>query len=286
MVPAPPLNTNQGSTAAVLRMVSRRMMEWTMPALMYGMTVPFFLTIVHIYFYLRFRERFLGLWTISWIVLLIRAMLMVWAIRVRRPELILAFDHAGALGSGLPLIVGTYSFLRKKTPPFLIPGFTASFAWYLAAQLFGFSFLLQSTPIWLFLGIVHIQAGLVMMRHKRRRPVAYSIAGWAFVLWGIQKLGYPLLRTSSRFGPWGYFTGGVLFMILTAGLLMIYIEGIKGQLNAKIDQIKVLTGLLPICAVCKKIRDDQGYWNQIEAYIQEHSDAKFSHGICPDCAGP
>jgi hypothetical protein len=46
----------------------------------------------------------------------------------------------------------------------------------------------------------------------------------------------------------------------------------------------VLTGLLPICARCKKIRDDQGYWNQIEAYIQEHSDAKFSHGICPNCA--
>ena len=61
-------------------------------------------------------------------------------------------------------------------------------------------------------------------------------------------------------------------------------EFLIDQLNAKIDQIKVLTGLLPICAVCKKIRDDQGYWNQIEAYIQEHSDAKFSHGICPDCA--
>ena len=259
-------------------------MEWTMPALMYGMTVPFFLTIVHIYFYLRFRERFLGLWAISWIVLLVRATLMVWAIRVQRPELILAFDHAGALGSGLPLIVGTYSFLQKKTPLFLISGFTASFAWYLAAQLFGFHFLLQSTPVWLFIGFVHIQAGLAVMRHKSQRPIAYSVAGWAFVLWGIQKLGYPLLRTSSRFGPWGYFTGGVLFMILAAGLLMIYIEEMKGQLNAKADQIKELRGLLPICSGCKKIRDDQGYWNQIEAYIQEHSDAKFSHGICPDCA--
>ena len=56
------------------------------------------------------------------------------------------------------------------------------------------------------------------------------------------------------------------------------------QLNMKIDQIKVLTGLLPICSSCKKIRDDQGYWNQIDTYIQEHSDVKFSHGICPDCA--
>ena len=47
---------------------------------------------------------------------------------------------------------------------------------------------------------------------------------------------------------------------------------------------KIISGLLPICASCKKIRDDKGYWNQIEGYIQENSDAVFSHGICSDCA--
>ena len=49
------------------------------------------------------------------------------------------------------------------------------------------------------------------------------------------------------------------------------------------EQIKTLGGLIPICAHCKNIRDDRGYWNQIETYIMEHSDAEFSHGICPDC---
>jgi hypothetical protein len=44
-----------------------------------------------------------------------------------------------------------------------------------------------------------------------------------------------------------------------------------------------LSGLLPICANCKKIRDDQGYWNQVEVYVGSHSEATFSHGICPDC---
>ena len=48
-------------------------------------------------------------------------------------------------------------------------------------------------------------------------------------------------------------------------------------------EIKTLSGLLPICASCKKIRDDKGYWNQLESYIQKHSEAKFSHGLCPDC---
>ena len=49
-------------------------------------------------------------------------------------------------------------------------------------------------------------------------------------------------------------------------------------------EVKTLSGLLPICAWCKKIRDDSGYWNQIEAYIQSHSEAEFTHGICPECA--
>lgn len=49
------------------------------------------------------------------------------------------------------------------------------------------------------------------------------------------------------------------------------------------EEIKVLSGLLPICSSCKKIRDDKGYWNQIEAFIQERSEAKFSHSICKDC---
>ena len=56
------------------------------------------------------------------------------------------------------------------------------------------------------------------------------------------------------------------------------------RLETALSRVKTLSGLLPICASCKKIRDDKGYWNQIETYIDDHSDATFSHGICPDCA--
>lgn len=56
------------------------------------------------------------------------------------------------------------------------------------------------------------------------------------------------------------------------------------DLRDALAKIKTLSGFIPICASCKKIRDDRGYWSQIEKYITEHSDAQFSHGICPDCA--
>ena len=55
------------------------------------------------------------------------------------------------------------------------------------------------------------------------------------------------------------------------------------ELRDALEQIKTLRGIVPICSSCKKIRDDKGYWSQVEAYISRHSDATFSHGICPDC---
>ncbi len=61
-------------------------------------------------------------------------------------------------------------------------------------------------------------------------------------------------------------------------------EQLIEDLKEALAKVKSLSGLLPICSACKKIRDDTGYWNQIEAYIRDHSEADFSHGICPDCA--
>jgi PAS domain S-box-containing protein len=61
-------------------------------------------------------------------------------------------------------------------------------------------------------------------------------------------------------------------------------ESLLVSLQEAFAKIKILSGFLPICASCKKIRDDEGYWHQIESYISDHSDAEFSHGICPTCA--
>jgi DNA-binding NtrC family response regulator len=60
-------------------------------------------------------------------------------------------------------------------------------------------------------------------------------------------------------------------------------EKLIEELKEALANVKTLSGLLPICAWCKKIRDDKGYWNKIESYISEHSDALFTHGMCPEC---
>jgi hypothetical protein len=60
-------------------------------------------------------------------------------------------------------------------------------------------------------------------------------------------------------------------------------EKLVQELQAALHQVKTLSGYLPICAWCRKVRNDAGYWEQIEAYIAAHTDTLFSHGLCPEC---
>ena len=82
-----------------------------------------------------------------------------------------------------------------------------------------------------------------------------------------------------------------LFAVLAAAILGLQRNKAEQQRNIillerekALQEVRILRGFLPICASCKKIRDDNGYWTQIEGYIKDHSEAEFTHSICPDCA--
>ena len=78
--------------------------------------------------------------------------------------------------------------------------------------------------------------------------------------------------------------GLALYAIWVTALILIQKRILEEKRENAKNDIKTLRGLLPICASCKKIRDDNGYWNQIEQYISDHSEADFSHSICPECS--
>ncbi len=81
-------------------------------------------------------------------------------------------------------------------------------------------------------------------------------------------------------------------LCLSLGILTVVTKEMKAEeereqllagLQEALAKVKTLQGLLPICASCKKIRDDKGYWNQIESYLETHSELSFSHSVCPEC---
>lgn len=103
----------------------------------------------------------------------------------------------------------------------------------------------------------------------------------------------PLIALTENLNRFLYFS--TILSIFLGILIIIYLftrdikyhedkqAALIGELETALSEVHTLKGFLPICSSCKKIRDDSGYWNQIETYIQSHSDAEFSHSICPDC---
>ena len=91
---------------------------------------------------------------------------------------------------------------------------------------------------------------------------------------------------SPTFNPDGSVSGviGIFEDITERKLMEKDRERLIRDLRDALSKVKKLSGFLPICASCKRIRDDKGYWNQIESYIRDHSEIDFSHGICPECA--
>ncbi|HYA26882.1 MAG TPA: PAS domain-containing protein [Thermodesulfovibrionales bacterium] len=77
---------------------------------------------------------------------------------------------------------------------------------------------------------------------------------------------------------------GIFWDITERKLAEKHREELITELKDALSQVRQLSGMLPICASCKKIRDDKGYWNQIEKYLTERTEALFTHGLCPDCA--
>lgn len=103
---------------------------------------------------------------------------------------------------------------------------------------------------------------------------------WALTLWGLTAAGVVVLIVRLRVASLAQSKLELERLVATrTGEL----HSRNAELTDALGRVKQLSGLLPICASCKKIRDDKGYWNQLEHYISEHSEVGFSHGICPDC---
>jgi hypothetical protein len=120
----------------------------------------------------------------------------------------------------------------------------------------------------------------------RKTSLIYALIA-TVVWWSADSLG-DNIYSSDFFRYWNSF-----IRLLSFSLVGVLFSNFKLRLNKEqklnsdlskaLKEIKQLSGLLPICASCKKIRNDSGYWNKIEEYISEHTDAKFSHSVCPEC---
>ncbi len=130
-----------------------------------------------------------------------------------------------------------------------------------------------------------------------RRSAAWLLIAAAVTLMGFRRLESLLSLLAGKLTPDLLFelNGLAISLLMLSGMWLIRPiflelarsgqerERLIADLQAALGKIKTLRGMLPICSSCKKIRDDAGYWSQIEAYLSQHSEAEFTHSICPDC---
>jgi len=123
---------------------------------------------------------------------------------------------------------------------------------------------------------------LVLLKRSDHGVAGQRIAGFSLIAWGVYLFAFAFigLRTLLELA-FGFLVG---FQILGAfGLQTMVVDRIRHRAAESERRVKKLEGLLPICSYCKKIRDGSKTWHTLEAYIEDHSKAEFSHGICPDC---
>jgi hypothetical protein len=143
---------------------------------------------------------------------------------------------------------------------------------------------------------ISIPAGMAAMLFGRHAPhpsgslhlwTAGIIAGLAVVV-----AAKAVVTVQQQSGMWGSSLLNLLFFLTivvieaawTIAFLLLNAERVEWELRDALAHVKVLRGLLRTCSWCRKVRDDHGYWQQIERYVEQHSEAELSHGICPDCA--
>jgi hypothetical protein len=118
------------------------------------------------------------------------------------------------------------------------------------------------------LQIIIVGAGLFTIRPRNYMIIILFVVGQHFVL--------------LSFLPWQL--KDLVINVFAIGVFGLIGGGVHYFIHHTVEEINALKGILPICANCKKIRDDEGYWHMVESYIHAHADVSFTHGICPECA--
>lgn len=275
-----------------------------------NLAVSLFLGVALLFF--RARQKTypgFGLWVVS--IFLVAAGYLSSLIRLVGPEFIsVILNNLFFTLTALLRLGGILRFLQDRGLPkavyYLAPlaELAAVSYFFLATDWFAMRVLILSSVITL---LAIMMTYLLFQQRESGKRLLYHGMGWVCLAFGaiFMARALALFHESSA----GMFTPQIVqnsyllaVMLIEAawamGFLMMNsqrmeselrqsqneLAGTVTKLEKSLTEIKTLSGLLPICANCKKVRNDQGYWQQIEEYVSEHSGADFSHGICPDCA--
>lgn len=219
--------------------------NWLIPAVWSTMMAALVATGAFSYLFAKFRERYIGAWTIAWGVYSLRLVVMVVVLFKSIPVLFWA-SHICSVVHGVFILWGTYNFLGRRLPRWWLGVAFLCGLWVAVAILAreyvrGVEFLtVVSAPTSLFRGATNIIAGVVLLRYSRHLGMGMRITAWSLILWGIHVSDYPFLRPVLWFAPWGYIGGTTLSTLVAFGMLITYFEKLSSELRQSETRLRAV----------------------------------------------
>lgn len=220
-------------------------MNWLIPAIIACITGTVIVTLVYAYLYIQDRERYLGIWAGSFFAYTLRMVTELPPVNGLNHPALLAVNQIMTLLSCLLLLWGTFVFAGLKIPRLWVGVAAADMAWITVGMVNSYDFMLLTLPTFALTGLIYIWTGIIFLRLKDSGEMGKKITGSAFIIWGIHKVDYPLLRQAPWFAPWGYLVAVGLEMLIAMGMVVMYFEKIRRQLAQANRQLADIIDFLP-----------------------------------------
>jgi len=215
-------------------------MSWLVPSMVSTVIGTVALVFVYFYLFLQYRERYMGVWAISWAIYTLRLVFELWILLAQGSPWLTIGNQASSLISGVFLLWGAYLFREKDLPKGWVYGSIAGVVWIIAAALLGSPFIVLTLPTFTFLGAVYAWTGLGFLRFKKIAGAGKLVIGWAFILWGIHKINYPFLKPLESAAPWGYLIAAILELTVAIGILLVSFQKTREDLSEREEQYRSL----------------------------------------------
>ena len=221
-------------------------MQWLLPALIATAANSAILACVYLYLSVTEKQRALLVLAAGWGMYVVRFLFMIaWVLTGKQLAYLLILNQAAMLASAALLLAGTLAFTGRRLPRWVCYVLAAGLLWIIIAGLQPVQLWHYSLPTFTIVGAAFFWIGAVYLKAYTPHLPEAQFVGWAFIIWGVHKLDYPLLRPVEWFVPWGYLIGAALAIVCAIGIVLIYFQLAKRDLAASRERYSTLVEKSP-----------------------------------------
>ena len=220
-------------------------MQWLFPSVVSTFCATLIFALTYFYLFYSEKEKYFAVWTISWSIYSLRfACVLIMLQTGQNRFLQIAIQLFPLIGAVL-LLYGSGIWLKKGISNYWFVVSIGISIWIVASIIFQFGFLVSTLPSFIVMGAIYILTGVNFIRFHQHKSLGKHITGWAFILWGIHKMDYPLLRPVEWLAPLGFLLAALFTVIAAIGIILIYFEMKKYELQQSEARWKSLTETSP-----------------------------------------